>query len=257
MSYLNARYLNNANGQFISLDPVARDIAMMEKMPAYILVMNQGGGMIDQNTVLSDPQLLNLYSYSKNNPITLSDPSGKYVEIATGVTGFGMSGATGIRIDKGGIDGFVAGGAGAGFGGGLLTVSVNGASLSHKTESVVTYGGAFTTPFLGASYERSGSYEPSTLTAQNMSSQKSLTFGRLGAEAYLRKEGSTPLLRFGAAPTDLSMTNGSNASTPNYTIPSNVLIKNNPSTNTTSNQRPSRSIGAKHNGINSQNIKLP
>lgn len=86
MSYLNARWMGNHEGRFVSQDPVARDIGSMEKIPVYILVMGlNNGGMLDQTAVLSDPQMLNSYSYAVNNPITKSDPSGLWFkEFATG-----------------------------------------------------------------------------------------------------------------------------------------------------------------------------
>ncbi|OGZ10560.1 MAG: hypothetical protein A3C93_01960 [Candidatus Lloydbacteria bacterium RIFCSPHIGHO2_02_FULL_54_17] len=85
LNYLNARYYDGGNGKFISQDPVARDIGMMQKMPVYILMTNQGGGTLDQTAFLSDPQMANSYSYSVNNPINKSDPSGLwYKEFATG-----------------------------------------------------------------------------------------------------------------------------------------------------------------------------
>jgi RHS repeat-associated protein len=77
LNYYNARYMSGSRGQFMGLDPVARDVAMMQKMPPYILALSGNPAEIDQTTLLSDPQMLNSYSYSKNNPITLSDPSGK------------------------------------------------------------------------------------------------------------------------------------------------------------------------------------
>ena len=55
--YLNARYYNANQGQFISQDPVFL------------------GNPSQQN--LSNPQTLNAYSYSEDNPITGADPSGK------------------------------------------------------------------------------------------------------------------------------------------------------------------------------------
>jgi RHS repeat-associated protein len=57
LSYLNARYYNSAQGQFISEDPVFN------------------GAPKGQN--LEDPQSLNAYSYAEDNPITNEDPSGK------------------------------------------------------------------------------------------------------------------------------------------------------------------------------------
>jgi len=56
LEYLNARYYKSDLGRFVSQDPMFWNIS--EK-------------------VLKDPQSLNSYSYSNNNPITISDPSGK------------------------------------------------------------------------------------------------------------------------------------------------------------------------------------
>ncbi len=57
LSYLNARYYNSAQGQFISQDPMFL------------------GNPTDQD--LEDPQSLNAYSYSEDNPIVKKDPTGK------------------------------------------------------------------------------------------------------------------------------------------------------------------------------------
>jgi RHS repeat-associated protein len=54
LSYLNARYYNPTQGQFLGEDPVFWG---------------------QQN--LQDPQSFNAYSYSENNPIAESDPSGR------------------------------------------------------------------------------------------------------------------------------------------------------------------------------------
>src|SRR6266702_2026411 len=67
---LNARYYNPTQGQFISQDPVF------------------WGDPKQQN--LQDPQSINTYSYSADNPITKKDPSGRAVgwDDAVGI-GFG------------------------------------------------------------------------------------------------------------------------------------------------------------------------
>jgi RHS repeat-associated protein len=57
LSYLNARYYNGTQGQFTSEDPVFL------------------GTPSQQN--LQDPQSLNSYSYSEDNPILRSDPNGR------------------------------------------------------------------------------------------------------------------------------------------------------------------------------------
>jgi len=68
LSYLNARYYNGTIGRFVTQDPVFWG-----------------------NQNLSDPQSLNAYSYANNNPITLSDPSGKWAETAFDVSMLGYS----------------------------------------------------------------------------------------------------------------------------------------------------------------------
>ena len=62
LSYLNARYYNGNQGQFTSQDPMFL------------------GSPAGQN--LGDPQSLNSYSYSDDNPITKEDPTGKCIEDA-------------------------------------------------------------------------------------------------------------------------------------------------------------------------------
>jgi RHS repeat-associated protein len=57
LSYLNARYYNGTQGQFTSQDPVFL------------------APPLQQN--LQDPQSLNAYTYSEDNPITREDPLGK------------------------------------------------------------------------------------------------------------------------------------------------------------------------------------
>jgi RHS repeat-associated protein len=55
LNYLNARYYDSERGQFLSQDSV------FWKLP---------------KELLSDPQQLNSYSYARNNPIRMKDPSG-------------------------------------------------------------------------------------------------------------------------------------------------------------------------------------
>jgi len=54
LNYLNARYYDSSIGRFISQDPM----------------------FWSPEKFLTDPQSLNSYSYARNNPISLSDPSG-------------------------------------------------------------------------------------------------------------------------------------------------------------------------------------
>src|SRR3989344_747978 len=58
LNYLNARYYNAASGQFISQDPMFVTLSA------------------DAYELLKDPQQLNSYSYARNNPISMSDPTG-------------------------------------------------------------------------------------------------------------------------------------------------------------------------------------
>jgi RHS repeat-associated protein len=89
LSYLNARYYNGAQGQFISQDPIFL-------------------GDPKQQT-LQDPQSLNAYSYSEDNPVTKSDPTGKASalalapayyfapeEVLAGPVGWGLLGLTAL-----------------------------------------------------------------------------------------------------------------------------------------------------------------
>jgi RHS repeat-associated protein len=78
LSYLNSRYYNGSQGQFLSEDPL------------FLLTPAQ------QN--LKDPQSLNSYSYSEDNPITKSDPSGKYYQVAVSGTGEGLSGSAAVQF---------------------------------------------------------------------------------------------------------------------------------------------------------------
>ncbi len=58
LNYLNARYLKSNIGKFISEDPMFWSMT---------------------DTALRNPQYTNSYSYGNNNPITLSDPTGKCI----------------------------------------------------------------------------------------------------------------------------------------------------------------------------------
>ncbi len=68
LDYLNARYYDGSRGQFLSEDPVFLSLGNP----------NQVGQLLDQSQyqLLADPQQLNAYSYSRDNPTTTSDPQG-------------------------------------------------------------------------------------------------------------------------------------------------------------------------------------
>jgi RHS repeat-associated protein len=67
-SYLNARYYQASRGQFMSQDPVFWNF------------------MSDHMALLSDPQQMNSYSYSRNNPLRYIDPTGESIEIKATLT---------------------------------------------------------------------------------------------------------------------------------------------------------------------------
>ena len=69
-AFLNARYYNSAQGQFLSEDPVFLGDP--------------------KSQVLTDPQSLNSYSYANDNPITKSDPSGKFAPAALAPFAYGL-----------------------------------------------------------------------------------------------------------------------------------------------------------------------
>jgi RHS repeat-associated protein len=61
LSYLNARYYNPNQGQFISQDPVFWEVGLTQ----------------DGKSALSNPQALNSYGYANDNPIRSKDPAGR------------------------------------------------------------------------------------------------------------------------------------------------------------------------------------
>jgi RHS repeat-associated protein len=81
ITYAHARYLNNSNKQWLSVDPVSNEEFSTDRY-------------------LSDPQGQNSYSYVKNNPINLVDPDGKWwSEFARGEQSW--SGDNGLQAEVG------------------------------------------------------------------------------------------------------------------------------------------------------------
>ncbi len=62
LSYLQARYMDPARGQFLSEDPSVVNVDL---------------------ALLSDPQQLNTYSYARGNPLAFTDKDGRKVELVT------------------------------------------------------------------------------------------------------------------------------------------------------------------------------
>jgi hypothetical protein len=82
----------------------------------------------------SSIQSLNSYSYANDNPITKSDPAGRWALQLGGqytIPGWFVSGTAGISIDQNGIDYYYGGGL-AGGGGGQVTAQISTANLDHQ-----------------------------------------------------------------------------------------------------------------------------
>jgi hypothetical protein len=137
----------------------------------------------DQQKFLSDPQQLNSYSYSKDNPVTNKDPQGLLgLQIGGEYTVplWGLSGEAGVYIDQNGIDYYYGSGLAAGqVGGGHASVGLTSADLSH-TYSVSTGLFASGGDVVGATLEKGMTYYPYSLRAP-----QAYTEGSLGLAAEL------------------------------------------------------------------------
>jgi RHS repeat-associated protein len=95
LNYLNARYQNGARGLFLSQDPVFQLVGSNKFEEKW---KNNWGNIKASNQsalyeYLSNPQNLNSYSYSINNPIKFSDPKGEFYQFIIGA-GLGFLGGT-------------------------------------------------------------------------------------------------------------------------------------------------------------------
>src|SRR6266853_6186267 len=80
LSYLNARYMDPSRGQFTSEEPIFLNIGDVSQVKQL--------AQQDQQTYLTDPQVLNSYSYGRDNQITRKDANGKQaVQFAGAVAG--------------------------------------------------------------------------------------------------------------------------------------------------------------------------
>lgn len=73
LQYYGARYLDNQTGRFTAIDPILIKVDSVQK-------------------ILSDPQSLNSYAYSRNNPVVLVDSDGNFWHAFT--TALGVVGGT-------------------------------------------------------------------------------------------------------------------------------------------------------------------
>jgi RHS repeat-associated protein len=98
LSYLNARYYDSNRGQFLNEDPTF--LALGD--PNKVQQLTQ-----DQLKLLSDPQVVNAYSYGRDNPIVSKDPLGLWA-LRLGVAGtiplWGLTGEIGVQADLQGVE---------------------------------------------------------------------------------------------------------------------------------------------------------
>jgi RHS repeat-associated protein len=107
LSYLQNRYYSPTQGQFLTEDPVSLSLGN----PNQVQQLSEH----NQQTLLENPQKLNSYSYSQDNPINSKDPSGlSYIQLAYMNAQGSVFGTTGIRIDQYGIVYFAGAGTGVG-----------------------------------------------------------------------------------------------------------------------------------------------
>ena len=88
LDYLNARYYDSGRGQFLTVEPVVLNLGDREQLNKLT--------QMDQQTLLTNPQLLNSYTYGRDNPILYKDPTGKFIPEA--IVGGGIGGIVGLGI---------------------------------------------------------------------------------------------------------------------------------------------------------------
>jgi RHS repeat-associated protein len=222
--YLNSRYYNGVQGQFTTEDPV------------FLSTPSQ------QN--IQDPQSLNAYSYSEDNPITREDPWGKYSEIDGGMTDFGFSGQIGIQYTLSPlvVNLTDAGGGGYGFGVMPFSYSAPAGPVPQYQNPITTYGGDAALIIGAENQTNIESYSEGHVNVQNRSTDsQSIVATGFGADAYVREQISIPLIGspfcvFCTVPTTgLKLASASNFSTPNYVAKSpSIYYSNSPQTTTIS-----------------------
>lgn len=155
LSYLNARYMESKQGQFLSQDPVFLDMGLTTS---------------ESQVALQNPQVQNSYSYGQNNPITNKDPDGRCPVCALMLIGAAANvGAQFIEDYTAGNDYQWQNYAGAAVGG-----AVGAASLLTSGGSSAVVAGALTSGteeyatqwFNGVSGKSNGSINASAIVGQ-------------------------------------------------------------------------------------------
>jgi RHS repeat-associated protein len=172
LSYLNARYYNGAQGQFITEDPV----------------------FLGGHPNLQDPQSLNAYSYSEDNPIVREDPMGNFFQLSVSGTADDLSGSAGVQFTLFPVAAnvFAAGGFGAGLEGSPFSLAYTPGPVPQDSGPTVSVGGDAVYG-AGLGVDTSGTYVPSTVSLENQSTSYSFVVGG-GADIYLRKQYSVSIL---------------------------------------------------------------
>jgi hypothetical protein len=78
-------------GQFLTVEPVVLNLGDREQLKKLT--------QVDQQILLTNPQLLNSYAYGRDNPILYKDPTGKFIPEA--IVGGGIGGVVGVAIQAG------------------------------------------------------------------------------------------------------------------------------------------------------------
>jgi len=177
LDYLNARYYNPTQGQFISQDPVFWELGLTN----------------DGKTALSNPQSQNSYGYANDNPITGKDPLGRFLELSGSLVAPGRSWSAGIRLDSNGLDYFLSGGVGAGLSAGVELMWAPGQSLPHTNQGSVSASATVVEGVGGRISQNLSTYSPEkNKTIPNGSPSFGIVIGA-GDSASIQAEGTAPI----------------------------------------------------------------
>jgi RHS repeat-associated protein len=234
LNYMGARYYAGGKARFLSEDPVFLAVGSPE--------LKQKTGL-ELQKYLENPQNLNSYSYTINNPLKHVDKSGEwYVEIALSGTYKVIGASAGIRIDGRGIDWFVSGGPSLGLMGSVEAAFSSG-NLSHQPEISVSRSAKFA-GFAGMGVEREGTYDYAKpfSPGNNQETAYSVLAG-LGGSISQEYTLSTPLITWG------SQSQLGNVSDHKHSQNNLLVTKTNYSNNTQPSSINQQSVGSSYGQI--------